>query len=138
MVSQDTLNGINLLQSFSLVIQTGTARLLEFPERKETLTNDWREENGSDYDLTNPKFKDKEVTLNCAILADNAAAFWNFYNSFWAEISKAGWQNLYIQDHDKTYQVFYRRSGSFQKLGKRLNNVPKVFVKFELTLQVKQ
>ena len=52
---------------FGCVLQTGTAELLSFPERKEVNTQDWREENGSEYDLQLPVFKDKEVTLNCAI-----------------------------------------------------------------------
>lgn len=137
MTFQDKLNNRNLLTDFGLVIQTGTAGLLEFPERKEVATNDWREENGQEYDLELPVFKDKEVTLSCAIVADDDAGFWTNYNAFWAEIKKAGWQSLYIYDHGMTYQVWYKKSGSFKKSLKRLKNVPKVFVKFTLTFQIK-
>lgn len=34
---KDTLNGKNLLSDFNLVIQTGTAGLLDYPDRKESL-----------------------------------------------------------------------------------------------------
>lgn len=133
----DKLNNKNLLDDFNLIIQTGTEQLLEYPERKETLTTDWAEENGQDYDLSLVKFKDQEVTLSCAIMANDDTAFWTAYNAFFAELTKPGFQNLYIWDHSKTYQVFYKKTGSFKKTLKRLKNVDRVFVKFQLTLQVK-
>lgn len=136
MVFNDLINTINLYATYGLVIQTGTATLLQWPERKETLSNDWREENGKEYDLSSPKFKDREITLKCAFKADDDADFWTNYNAFFAEITQAGWQDLFIADHGKTYQVFYKSTGNFDKSQKRLKNVDKVFVKFDLTLQV--
>lgn len=134
---QDTLNGLNLFDTFNLVIQTGTAELLEFPERKEILSNDWREENGQEYDLENPTFKDKEITLSCAIATDTDAEFWTNYNALFNELKKEGFANLFIWDHGKNYDVFYKKSSSFRKATKRLKNVNKIFVKFNLTFQVK-
>lgn len=132
----DSLNDINLFENYGLRIQTGTADLLQFPDRKDSLSNDWREENGQEYDLSLVTFKDKEVTLNCAIAADDDSQFWEYYDGFFAELTQAGWQNLYIDDHSKTYQVFYKKSGSFKKVGKRLKGVTMVFVKFQITIQV--
>ncbi len=132
----DSLNGRNLLQDFGMIIQTGTAQLLEYPERKERIKYDWPEENGTQYDLQEVRFKDREVTLRCAILADNDSLFWQSYNALFVELSKPGFQQLYIADHNMHYSVFYKKSGNFQKLMKRLKNVPKVFVKFDLTFQI--
>lgn len=136
MAFNDTLNTKNMYSVYGLVIQTGAEHLLEFPERKETLSNDWREENGKEYDLSLPRFKDKEVTLKCAFMADDDTAFWTKYNAFFTELTKVGWQALLISDHAKTYQVFYKRTSNFKKVAKRLKNVEKVFVNFDLTLQV--
>ncbi len=133
----DKINNKNLYDAFGLVIQTGTQDLLKYPERKPRLENDWAEEHGKEYDLKEPKFKDKEVSLHCAFKADNDTAFWQGYNAFFSEITKEGWQDLYIDDHSKTYKVFYKNSTAFKKSLKRLKNVPTVFVKFELILQVK-
>ncbi len=137
MVFRDKLNGRNLFNDFGLIIQTGTAKLLEFPTRKEPVTFQWFDENGSQYDLEKPKFEDKEVVLHCAFLAENNTQFWQKYNSLFAELSKKDWQQLYIFDHDHAYEVFYKKSGNFNKATKRLKNVDKVFVKFDLTVQVK-
>lgn len=133
----DTINNKNLLSIYKLVIQTGTQELLEFPERKESLSNDWREENGTETDLELVRFKDKEVNLNCIFIVSNDTEYWNCYNAFFAEITKPGLQNLFIEDHSKTYQVSYKKTSGFKKASKRLKNVPKVAVKFTLTLDVK-
>ncbi|MCU7543492.1 S9 family peptidase, partial [Riemerella anatipestifer] len=129
---KDKLNNI-LLSNIGVVIMTGTEELLAFPERKEVMENDWAEENGGDYDLSSPKFKDKEVTLKMAILADDNVQFWQYHNTLFAELKKEGELSLYVFDHDQTYKVFYKKSGNFKKTLKRLKNAKKVFVKFDLT-----
>ncbi|AKQ39401.1 hypothetical protein [Riemerella anatipestifer] len=132
---KDELNRI-LLSNYGVVIQTGTEELLAFPERKEVYENDWAEENGGDYILDSPRFKDKEVTLKMGILANNDEDFWQKYNAFFNEVTKAGFQTLYISDHSKSYAVFYKKTTNFKKFLKRLRNVQKVFVKFDLVLKV--
>lgn len=131
----DTLNTIDLKTTYGLVILTGTEKLLEYPERKDTLQVDFLDHNGTDYYLDTIYFKDKEVTLNCAIMAVDDVQFWAFYDAFFAAIATTGKQDLFIYDHGKTYQVFYKRTGNFKKSLKRLKNVSKVFVKFDLILQ---
>ncbi|MEC5393926.1 hypothetical protein [Bergeyella sp. RCAD1439] len=132
---KDRLNDL-LLSDIGTVIMTGTEELLAFPERKEVLENDWPEENGSEYDLSEPKFKDKEVTLKMGILADNDGLFWDYHGDLFNELKKPGLLSLYISDHEETYKVFYKKSSNFKKVLKRLKNVQKVFVKFDLTLKV--
>lgn len=134
---QDTLNSKNLQNEYKLVIQTGTVEFLTFPERKDSLTNEWREENGTETDLELVRFKDKEINLTCIFITQNDEEFWTCYDSFFAEITKPGYQNLFIYDHSKTYQVFYKKTNSFKKVSKKIKDVPKVGVKFNLTLEVK-
>lgn len=132
----DKING-KKLTDFGIIIQTGTAALLEFPERKDRLINDWAEQNGSEYDLEEPRFKDHEVTLKCALICANDVEFWQKRNAFFEELKKPGFLQLYIDDHSKIHQVFYKKSDNWVKGTKRLKNVAKVFVKFDLTLVVK-
>lgn len=134
---EDKINGKNLQSVFRLIIQTGTEELLEYPERKESLTNDWADENSKEYDLETPKFYDKEVTLNCCFFVDNDTQFWNVYNAFFAELKKKGYQQLFVYDHSRTYEVFYKKTGNFNKATKRLKNTEVVLVNFDLILQVK-
>lgn len=136
MAFNDTLNSKNLFTEFGLVIQTGLSELLAFPERKKSLENDWREENGKEYDLSLPKFKDKEISLKCAIMANTDVDFWAKYDALFVELSKAEWQELFIHDHTKTYNVFYKKTTGWKKKSKRLKDVEKVFVQFTLILQV--
>lgn len=136
-LAQDKLNGLGLYEYYLLIIQTGTAQLLEFPERKETLKNDWREENGEENDLQVVRFKDKQVELQCIMLGADDADFWNRYDTFFAQLTRPGLAQLYIHDHSKTYNCFYLKSSNFKKSSKRLKNVDVVVVKFSITLQVK-
>lgn len=68
-------------------------------------------------------------------MAVDDVQFWAFYDAFFAAIATTGKQDLFIYDHGKTYQVFYKRTGNFKKSLKRLKNVSKVFVKFDLIIQ---
>ena len=132
----DTLNSLDLKTNYGLVILTGTERLLEYPERKEPLQTDFLDQNGTDYYLNTVYLKDKEVLLTCAILADDDTEFWTFYNAFFAAITAPGTHELFIDDHSQSYEVFYKKTANFKKGLKRLKNVEKVFVKFDITLQV--
>lgn len=132
---KDKLNN-ELLSNFGTVILTGTEELLAFPERKETYSNDWAEQNGEEYDLSAPKFKDKEVSLKLGILADNDVQFWEYHRRLFAHLKREGILKLYIYDHSREYDVFYKKSSSFKKSTKRLKNVEKVFVKFEITFRI--
>lgn len=132
----DKINNIDLKATYGLVILTGTEKLLEYPERKEPLQTDFLDQNGTDYYLNTMYLKDKEVTLSCAFLADNDTQFWLNYNAFFTEITGVGLKQLYIDDHTQAYSIFYKRTGNFKKTLKRLKNVPKVFVKFDLIIQV--
>ncbi len=133
----DKLNNKELKSTYGLVILTGRERLLSYPERKEPLNFDWQDQNGVDYYLSKVFFKDSEVTLQCAIMANDNVDFWVKYNAFFKEVSKPNWQQLFIDDHDMNYQVFYKSGNNFKHSLKRLKNVVKVFVKFDLTIQVK-
>lgn len=132
---KDKIND-ELLSDFGTVILTGTEQLLAFPERKDTYSNDWAEANGEDYDLATPKFKDKEVSLKMGILADNDQQFWDYHRRLFAHLKREGALKLFVFDHSREYDVFYKKSSDFKKVTKRLKNVTKILVKFELTFRV--
>lgn len=57
----DTLNNIDLKTTYGLVILTGTEKLLEYPERKDTLQVDFLDHNGTDYYLDTIFLKIKKL-----------------------------------------------------------------------------
>lgn len=132
----DLLDNLDLKENYGLVIMTGTEKLLEFPERKEPLNFEWLDKNGTHYDLDEPYFKKQEVTLSCAIMADNDSQFWMYYNAFFERWKLPHIRLLFIDDHSRVYKCFYRKTSNFKKSLKRLKNVPKVFVKFDLTIEI--
>jgi len=133
----DKINNIDLKETYGLAILTGRERLLAYPERKTPLSFDWQDENGQEYQLKKVFFNDQEITLQMAFMANDNADFWLKYNAFFKEITKPNFQTLWIDDHDMSYQFFYKSANNFNHALKRLKNVVKVFVKFDLTIQVK-
>lgn len=136
-IMSDKLNNKELKATYGLAILTGREKFLSFPERKEPLSFDWQDENGQEYQLQKVYFKDKEVVLKCAFLVDDNVMFWEKYNAFFKEVTKPNYQSIYIDDHDMSYECFYKSANNFNHGLKRLKNVVKVFVKFDLTLQIK-
>jgi|SRR6185437_7981526 len=127
----NSLNGHDLKETYGLVISNGTSQFLQFPARKDSVNHDWPEEQGLDIDLGNPKFKAREFTLTCAIIADNQDDFKSRYNGLFTELSGLDTHALYLGELDETYQVYYKNQVNLTKLSK-INNTVKVGVKFDL------
>lgn len=132
----DGLNSLSLWEEFGVVIQTGKQELLKFPARKTTFSQSWRESNGKEYDLSTPVLEDKEVTLQCAFMADTLANFWTKYDTLLFELTLPGERQLYVDDHGKTYNFFYKDSSNWVISTKKLSGVSKIFVKFNLQIVV--
>ncbi|SMO48074.1 hypothetical protein [Solitalea koreensis] len=130
------LNGNDVGSAYGLIIQD-TSGFLIMPERKESLSHNWPEQNGIEYDLSAPMFNDAEVTLQCVIAATSDTQYWTRRNALLAQLQLPSWQNFQVVDHGKTYQVFYLKSSNWKKESQTLKGVSVVVVSFELTLKVK-
>ncbi len=101
------------LANFKCVVLTGLPTILQFPKRKEVYAHDWKDENGLEYDLDNaPLYEDKELELDCLLIAEGEADFWTNYNGLLGLINKTGWVDLYCAEADTALEVFYRSSST--------------------------
>lgn len=132
------LNGLDTYLTYGLIVIEGNGQFLLFPQRKESLSYEWAEVNGRDVDLSAPRFKDKEIKLRCAFVADTEAEYWDKRNAFFTELAvKPGRKKWYINDHQREYSVFYQDSSEPRFISKRLRNVPhKIIYSFILMLEV--
>lgn len=128
---QALLGGSDIKELYGLLISGGIPSLLALPERKDSLNHDWPEEPGLDIDLSNPQFKARQFTFNCAIIADDRDDFFSKYNGLFTALSVEGVIPLYINDHDRTYNVYYISQQNCTKLSKIINTT-KVGIKFDL------
>lgn len=110
------LNNNDLHTTFGVVVENGSNSFLAFPTRKDSLTNDFMDQNGIDIDLQDPRFKAREFVINCALYATSKEDFWNKYNGLFTELSASGQHTLYITDLDREYKVYYKEQRGIKKL----------------------
>ncbi|MGZ3753577.1 MAG: hypothetical protein ACXVAY_01380 [Mucilaginibacter sp.] len=103
----NTINGTDLKATFGWVLTKAPVDLLKFPDRKDSVKNDWMEENGVQIDLALPRFKARQFTLNCAIIANDRADFKSKYNGLFTLLSEMDTFALYLDTLDETFHVYY-------------------------------
>jgi hypothetical protein len=110
------INGKDLYDVFGIIPGPGSSNgFLQFPKKKDGITHDWLDANGTDNDLTRIYFEEKEITLNCALIADTTDQFWIRYNGFFAEIGQPGTQRLTITELDRSFFIFHRDCNGFTR-----------------------
>lgn len=101
--------------------------IIKIPAVKENLEINTSAINGSIYDNTALKFKEKDVRLNCLLLANDIFEFWRNYNALLYDLSKPGYRSF--EYNSVVYECFYKSSSV-----KRFSNVNKIWCEFELNL----
>jgi hypothetical protein len=127
------MDTLDLWTTYGVFLEDGTTEFLRFPERKESITNDWPDQMGIDIDLSTPTYKEREITIQCALIADNEADWWTKYNAFRVALMGSGKRMFYIAELSRSYQVIYVKCSSFTKFT-RIKTSGKVAAKFTLQL----
>lgn len=130
------IDGKDLWLVFGIVISEGSDDLLKFPTRKDSISHDWEDENGTDIDLSRVFFASRDINLQCALIAANEADFWAKYNNFIATLAQPELRRLEVSELSSSFYVFYKECSSFTratriKIGP---NAGKIASKFTLTL----
>lgn len=129
------LNGNDLYDVYGFVVSSGSDDFLKFPDRKESLTYNWPDENGTQRDLSDPKFEEGAATLKGVIIAVNAADFWDKYNALWYAFSLPETRALEVVELSKTFDIFYKKATKPTRFT-RLKEVNKIAVEVEFELGV--
>lgn len=118
------LDGIDLWLNFGLIIEKGSADLLALPPKKESITHDWKDANGIDVDLTNFFFAEREIPLQCGILAASEEQYWQKKEAFFSQITQPGLHRLEIKAHgERSYYIFYKETNNYSQVT-TLRNLP--------------
>ncbi|WP_280646687.1 MULTISPECIES: hypothetical protein [unclassified Dysgonomonas] len=75
--------------------------------RKESLTVDWDNYHGIVRDKKRPRYKERNITLDCFIEASSRSAYVEWVNLFMAQFDKEGTQRLTIEYDGKTKPLVY-------------------------------
>ena len=107
------MDGKDLFLVYGVIVEKGMDDLLKIPDRKDSIEHDWKDENGLDVDLSRVFFEAREVSLQCAILADTDADFFNKYTGFIAMLAQPDLRRLEVSSLSRSFYVFYKSCTSW-------------------------
>lgn len=130
------LDGLDIWNNFAIGIQDGLAQFIPLTERKESITNDWPDQDGLDVDTSSHFFKERLVTLTCWLFAESETEFWTKRDSFINQLRKPGLRRLTVKAHrGKSYFVIFKSCTNYTQVkGKALTGVPDHYIVHQFTL----
>lgn len=131
------MDGIDLWNAYGFIVTSGIDDFLKFPERKESITHDWLDRDGIDVDLTETFLREKDISLNIALIANNEADFWDKYEKFLNHLRRPGTRRLEVSHLARSFFVFYKNCSSFTTLT-TIRNESKVACRFTLVFTEKE
>ncbi|HRQ17700.1 MAG TPA: hypothetical protein PL085_11530 [Agriterribacter sp.] len=129
------IDGKDFWTIFGVAVESGSDGFLKYPAKKDSITHDWSDSDGVDVDLSSVYFKSRDITLNCSILADNEAAFWNNYNAFIAQWATPGAHRVEIREFGyRSFYCFYKETVSFTRYTRLKKLQGRIAAKFSLRI----
>lgn len=111
------IDNVDISAYGAFVLRGGDYDFLSYPDRKEPYSNDWYEENGIEYDLSEPFFKEKKVTVKFHFTAHSGTQLVGFMASFRALVAAPGSRSIYMRDFDRSFSLRYVSCGKVQHTG---------------------
>lgn len=109
------IDGIDLYTAFGIFIEEGSADLLKYAPKKESIEHDWKDANGREVDLSRIFFDQREVVLNMAIICTSAEDFWTKYQQFISQMIQPGLRRLTLASHgERSYYVYYKECNNYR------------------------
>lgn len=110
------LDGMDLYLNFGVIIELGEAEALKYPPLKDPPKHDWLDQHGVEVDLTAPRFNERPITLRCALLAPDEAAFLERRDKFITQLMKTGLHRLEFKTHPgRQYFVYYKTTEAWSQ-----------------------
>lgn len=109
------LDGIDIAEAYGAFIEKGSyISLLTPPRRKPSLTNNWREHNGEEVDLSTARYEAKDVDIVFVFAGSPAQCMAN-YDAFIAAVMANGQRQLTINSLGKTFEIYYKETNSVHR-----------------------
>lgn len=123
------LNGSNLA-TYGLTITNGVNAFMQFPERKDSISNDFEDEDGIDIDLFAPKLKARNFLFDCTLVGNDITDFKTKYFALFQLLKQQNSYTLFNDFLNIIITVYYIKQESISGL----YNVPggKYGIRFQL------
>jgi hypothetical protein len=109
------LDGIDLWTQFRIFIESGSAALLQYAPKKESIVRDWGDANGVQVDLSRIFLGARDIVLNCAIVVQSEAEFWEKHNFLISQFAQPNLHRLSFKAHgERSYYVYYKECNNYK------------------------
>lgn len=132
-IGQYFIDGKDLFLVFGIVVESGSDDLLKFPERKDSESYDWQDENGIDIDLSRVFFGSREINLQCSMHAKDEADFWNKRQAFMATLAQPELRRLEVTELSSSFYVYYKSCPTFTRFTRIKRSSAAGVSKFSIT-----
>jgi hypothetical protein len=127
------LDGIDLWKTFSIAVQKGSDFFLKLPARKDSVTHDWKDEDGIDIDTSRVYFKEREAQIEMWSVTKTEDEFWTKYNNFLSVWRKPGTRRLEVIELSRQFFIIYKDNNIFERFT-RIKNSDLIATKFTITV----
>lgn len=128
------LDGMDIWNTFNIAINEGLANFIPLTRRKESITNNWPDQNGIDVDVSKHFFSERTVTLTCLVLTETENEFWQKRDAFIQQLAKPGLRRLTVTAHQsRSYFVIFQEVSNYQQV-KTLKNIPDNMIAHTFTI----
>ncbi len=101
------LNGSDVKTQYGMDISNGVNMLMQLPTRKQSISNDFEDQNGLDIDLAVPKFSARQFIFECLITAPTISALQQFYFGLFSALKAGETYSLYNDYLQMTVNIYY-------------------------------
>lgn len=117
MINKYRFNNNDVFATYGIVFRPGTYNeLLKLPKRKEGISINWANENGTERYLGAPRYETIVYNLPITLISKSEAEFWAKYNAFTSFLITSGEFNLDVVEMNRRFKVSYSDMTSFDKL----------------------
>lgn len=103
------MDGMDLWTVFGIFVESGSDDFLKFPPRKPSIEHDWQDSDGKDVDLSRIFFQDRDITLHCALVANDENDFWAKRAAFINQIRQSGTRRFEVNEFGtRSFYVYYK------------------------------
>ncbi|MBD1394257.1 hypothetical protein [Mucilaginibacter glaciei] len=109
-------NGYDFKALFGVTARRDSDPFIAWADVKDSLEQDFKDEDGIIKDLAEPKFKPREFTMKLALIANGREDFFYKYEAFQTVVTAPGLHELYRAENNRFYQVYFKKQTNLTTL----------------------
>ena len=110
------IDGRDFWTIYSILVESGSDGFLRYPSKKDSIQKDWSDADGIDIDLSGVYFNAREISLKCAIIANDEADFWLKYEAFIVQWKQPGIHRIEVGEFGlRSFYCYYKDTSSFER-----------------------